>query len=466
MLQVPIEDVEIAPGHVFEWSVVETRMHGSAESGPAHETTTYNQAKHFAVAQDSRSTNDSVSAYVAGSFEISGPLDRGALESALLHFVRRHEVLRCTFQQLAGDLSCDALAPEDIELKTVDVGPVGSAAGIRTYLHEFFQRVDTLSWPLIIMGAVVRDDSTTVYFACDHLVTDGLSTPIAVHDIASAYAAYAGGEEPDFSEVGSYVDFSREQRSRNGTMVAEDERLDHWKGFMARGGNFFPPFPLDLGVEPGCLYPTVNETETLLPADGAAALDDQCRAVDGRLFMGLLAAVGVSLRKEGGPSVYRGLMPVNERGRGAYAHTMGWFINTMPMEFPVPEGADFADVMTGVRSAFAEMQRHADVPFVQAWRLLAPREYTALRYWPYAVNFFSYLDFRKAPGAEQHAARNAKKHLWASRSNGICFWFHRNDAGLHMNSIYVDTPQARNTKSALGATLEQTLSNLAEAGTF
>ncbi|MEV0599667.1 condensation domain-containing protein [Streptomyces sp. NPDC050315] len=458
--------MEIAPGHVFEWSVVETKMHGSPEPAPPREATTYNQAKHFAVAHDAHSTNDSVAAYVAGSFEISGPLDQGALESALLHFVRRHEVLRCTFQQLAGDLSCDALAPEDIELKTVDVGPVGSAAGIRAYLHEFFQRVDTLSWPLINMGAVVRDDSTTVYFACDHLVTDGLSTPIAVHDIASAYAAYARGEEPDFSEVGSYVDFSREQRSRSGDMVVEDARLDHWKGFMARGGNFFPPFPLDLGVEPGCLYPTVNETETLLSADGAAALDDQCRAVDGRLFMGLLAAVGVSLRKEGGPSVYRGLMPVNERGRGVYANTMGWFINTMPMEFPVPEGAEFADVMAGVRSAFAEMQRHADVPFVQAWRLLAPREYTALRYWPYAVNFFSYLDFRKAPGAEQHAARNARKHLWASRSNGICFWFHRNDTGLHMNSIYVDTPQARVTKSSLGGTLEQTLKNMADSGTF
>ncbi|POX39531.1 hypothetical protein C3486_17950 [Streptomyces sp. Ru73] len=466
MLQVPIEDVEIAPGHVFEWSVETARMRAAADPSQPRDATTYNQAKHFAVAHETRDDDDAVSAYVAGTFEISGPVDRAALEAALLYFVRRHEVLRCTFQQLSGDLSCDALAPEDIELKCVDAGPAGSADEVRDYLHRFFRRVDTLSWPLIIMGAVVRDESTTVFFACDHLVTDGLSTPIAVNDIATAYAAYARGEEPDLPEAGSYLDFSREQRRINESLDAEDRRLDHWKEFIARGDCFFPPFPLDLGVEPGRLYPTVNVTETLLQAGETDELAARCEAAGGRLFMGVLAAVGVSLRKEGGPDVYRGLMPVNERGRGPLAHTMGWFINTMPIEFPVSEDQGFADVMAGVRGAFAEMQRHADVPFVKAWHLLAPGDYTALRYWPYAVNFFSYLDFRKSPGAEHHVARNAQKHLWVSRSNGICFWFHRNEAGLHMNAIYVDTPQARETAAGLGGTLARTLTNMRTAGTF
>ncbi|GAA0458416.1 MULTISPECIES: condensation domain-containing protein [Streptomyces] len=465
MLQVPIGDVEIAPGHVFEWSVVSARMR-AADPSPPNETTTYNQAKHFAVAHETQGDDDAVCAYVAGTFEIAGPVDRAALEAALLYFVRRHEVLRCTFQQLSGDLSCDALTPEDIELKCIDAGSAGSAEEVRAYLHRFFQRVDTLSWPLITMGAVVRDDSTTVYFACDHLVTDGLSTPIAVNDIATAYEAYARGEEPDLPEVGSYLEFSRAQRDATGAMDADDERLDHWKEFIARGDCFFPPFPLDLGVEPGRLYPTVNVTETLLQDREADELAARCEAAGGRLFMGVLAAVGVALRKEGGPDVYRGLMPVNERGRSAYAHTMGWFINTMPIEFSVAEDRDFPDVMSGVRDAFTEMQRHADVPFVKAWHLLAPGDYTALRYWPYAVNFFSYLDFRKSPGARQHVARNAKKHLWVSRSNGICFWFHRNDAGLHMNAIHVDTPQARHAKAALGTTLTHTLANMRTAGTF
>ncbi len=235
---------------------------------------------------------------------------------------------------------------------------------------------------------------------------------------------------------------------------------------MTRGGAFFPPFPLDLGVEPGRMYPTVNETGMLLGSGEAEALEARCRAADGRLFMGLLAAVGVALRKEGGPDVYRGFMPVSERDRGPYAHTMGWFINTMPIEFSVAEGETFTEVVDNVRVAVAEMRRHADVPFVKVWHLLAPVEYSALRYWPYAVNFFSYLDFRKSPGSRNHAAWKARKRIWASRGNGMSFWFHRNDAGLYMNSIFVDTTQARRTKSALGRTLTRTLESMARSGTF
>ncbi|MEW2035044.1 condensation domain-containing protein [Streptomyces roseifaciens] len=466
MIQVSVEDVEIAPGHVFEWAVVSAKMVGSAGSLRPGAATTYNQAKHFAVAQDAHRANDTVCAYVAGTFDLPGPVDRDALGSAMLHFVRRHEVLRCSFQQLVGEVSCDVLGPDDVELKEHDMGFVGSADGVREHLHRTFQEVDPLSWPLIRMGAVVRDDSATVWFACDHLVTDGLSTPIAVHDIAAAYEAFANGRTPDLPETGSYVDFSREQRRRNVSLDADDARLDHWKTFMAGGDSFFPRFPLELGAEPGRMYPAVNETDRLLAADEIEKLETTCRAVGGRLFMGLLAAVGVSLRREGGPDVYRGIMPVSERGRGPYAHTMGWFINTMPIAFSVAEDQDFAAVMANVRAASAEMQQHADVPFVKAWQLLAPVEYTKIRYWPYAVNFFSYLDFRRSPGARHHVPRQARKHVWLSRTNGFCFWLHRTDTGLYMNSIYLGTPEARRTVSGLRRTLTRTLENMTGSGEF
>ncbi|GAA0421394.1 condensation domain-containing protein [Streptomyces luteireticuli] len=466
MFQVPIEETEIAPGRVFVWNLVSTRTNRPAGPvPPPREATTYNQVRHFTVARDARDTDDAFSSYVAGTFEIPGQVDLRALESALLHVVRRHEVLRCTFGELAGDVSCGPLDPDAVGLSIAEVGHIESPARIRSYLHEFFRGIDTLSWPLIGMGAVVRDDSTTVFFSCDHLVSDGLSTPIAVHDIATVYAALARGRRPDLPEVGSYLGYSREQRRRYREMDADDGRLDHWKGFMERNGDFFPPFPLDLGLEPGRLYPTVNELDPLLSADGTEALEARCRKAEGRLFMGLLAAVGVSLRKEGGPDVYRGLMPVNERGRGAYAHTMGWFINTLPVEFPVGEGRGLDETMAGVSAGLDEMWRHVDVPFVKAWSLLAP-EHFSLRTWPFAVNFFSYLDFRKVPGARHHSAWRARKHIWSSRTNGICFWFHRNDTGLYMNSIYADTAEARRTKAALGRTLVRTMENMAHHGTF
>ncbi|MDG9709508.1 condensation domain-containing protein [Streptomyces sp. DH10] len=463
MLQVPVEDLDVAPGHAIEWKLKANKARvGTPQQ---HQDTTYNQVKHFTAAQESCRVNDPIVAYVGGTFEIEGLVDLQALEAALLHLVRRHEVLRCTFQQIAGDLSCDVLRAEDVTLERFDRGTLETPGETRKYLHRFFQQVDPLSWPLIVMGAVQRPASTTVYFACDHLVSDGLSTPIAVHDIATAYSAIVRGRHPALPEVGSYLSFSREQRRQNAAMDADDRRLDYWKSFMARNGGFFPPFPLDLGLQPHRFYPTVNETTQLLESPQVEAMEAHCRAANGRLFMGLLAAVGVSLRKEGGPQTYRTFMPVSERNHRAHAHTMGWFINTMPLEFSVAPAQNFTQVLANARQAVSDMQRHIDVPFVQAWRLLAP-EHFSTRSWPIAGNFFSYLDFRKAPGAHHHHTWRARKHIWASHSNGICFWLHRADTGLYINCIFADTPQARQTKAAFTRTLKRTTMNIVSLGTF
>ncbi|MFD0381642.1 condensation domain-containing protein [Streptomyces stramineus] len=312
----------------------------------------FNQDKHFAVAQEAREVNDPLSSWIAITCELPGKLDRPALEAALLLFVRRHEVLRCEFRRLAGDLGCEVLGPDDIALECADVGISGSTAELRSYLADRFEKgIDTLSWPLLVMGAVVREHSSTVYLCFDHIVSDGMSMPNAVNDIETAYAALSRNGEAGLPAAGSYLDFGHEQRRRYLTLGADDDRLAYWKAFIARNGGFFPKFPLELGVEPGRTYPTVNESEKLLDDHEVGVLETRCRDAGGRLFMGLLAALAVSLRRSGGPGDYRCLMPVSERGRGSWTHSMGWFVNTMPLEFSVAEDKDFPEVLAGVRAA-------------------------------------------------------------------------------------------------------------------
>ncbi|MEE1783235.1 condensation domain-containing protein [Streptomyces sp. SP17BM10] len=441
MLQISVEDSEIDPGEAHRWHLVSL----TGDGGPApRRTTGYNQAKHFTVAQHAQSIDEPIRSYVAASFDLPGRVDLDALEGAFLHLVRRHEVLRAVYQPLGGDLGCEVLTPDEVALKHDYVGPLETPAEVTGHLHEAFREVDTLAWPLITMGAVVRPESTTVWFSCDHLVTDGLSSAIAVNDIATAYRGLAQEQEP-----GSYLEFSRTQRRANRAMNADDARLDYWRDFRDRNDGLFPRFPLDLGVRPGRLYAPLASTERLLTARQTEEFGAACRARGGRLSMGLLAGVALALRQLGGPAEYRGLVPVNERGRGVYAESMGWFINTLPIEFPVGERAGFADVLTAAQDAYGRAQAHAGVHFVKAWRLLAPAEYARLHYWPHAVNFFSYIDFRRLPGADLHAAQRARLHVWVSGCNGLLHWLHRTDDGLFVNTIHVDTPLARETNRAL-----------------
>ncbi|KOV11449.1 hypothetical protein ADK60_35395 [Streptomyces sp. XY431] len=460
MLQISVEDSEIGPGEAHRWHLVPL----TGAEGPApRRMTGYNQAKHFTVAQYAQSVDDPIRSYVAASFELTGQVDLDALAAALLHLVQRHEVLRAIYQPLAGDLGCEVLTPDEVALKHVYGGPLETPAQVTRHLQEAFQEVDTLSWPLITMGAVVRAESTTVWFSCDHLVTDGLSSAIAINDINTAYRNLTSAAEPTpptdpavpaatpgtARQPGSYLEFSRTQRRANRAMRADDARLDHWRAFRDRNGGLFPPFPLDLGVRPGQLYAPVASTERLLTTHQVEEFGTVCRELGGRLSMGLLAGLALALRQLGGPAVYRGLMPFNERGRGDYAESMGWFINTLPIEFPVGSGAGLGDVLADAQDAYAQVQAHSAVHFVKAWKLLAPVEYASLRYWPYAVNFFSYIDCRRLPGADRHVAQQARMHVWVSGCNGILHWLHRTDEGLFVNTIHADTPQAQAVNRAL-----------------
>ncbi|GLU48981.1 condensation domain-containing protein [Nocardiopsis ansamitocini] len=465
MRQIPIEELDIAPGYAVEWSVVSPTRGGAAEPTQTPPVASYIQEQHFALAQYLEGEEISCPSYIGGSFEIRGRLDRDALGAALLHFVRRHEVLRCVFRTTDDGPAIELLAPEEIKVDLVEVGQLASTADVRSYVHRFLQGTHTLRGPWFVMGAMIRDESTTVYFACDHLVTDGVSTPVVVEDISTAYEAFSRGEEVVLPEVGSYLDFAVQERDRGRSLTPDDSRLDYWKGFTARNGGMFPRFPLDLGVEPGVMYPVINETYPLLGGHDADAMELRCREAGSELAAGVLAAVAVTLRKEGGPEVYRGLMPVSRRGRGKYANSMGWFVNTLPVEFSVAGEKDFAETIGAVRTALVAMLKSANVPFPKVFDLM-PSQHAGPQGWPFPINFFSYLDFGKTPGAGSQVARKACGHIWGSHSNGIFFWFYRNDTGLYLNAAFPDTPQARRTAKEFLGTLGTTMDNIIGNGTF
>ncbi|MFI5619826.1 condensation domain-containing protein [Streptomyces sp. NPDC051567] len=466
MRQFPLEMHEVTPGRVVEWRLRSTAEQAGERVDAAGRRASFNQDKHFTVAEESRAADDPAASWLAVTFEVAGALDEAALAQSLLSFVGRHEVLRCAFRRLAGELACEPLAPGELALDSEEVGAFDSSELLRGFLVERFKRsIDTLSWPLFTMGAVVRADSATVYLAFDHIVCDGMSMPIVVHEVLTSYEALCRGEECVLAPAPSYLDFADEQRRRYLSIDAGDARLDYWKTFIARNGAFFPRFPLDLGVEPDRMYPIVNEASLLLDAAEADVFEKTCLAAGGKPFMGVLAAVAVCLREAGGPGVYRGFMPVSERGRGTWADSVGWFVNTMPIEFDASPGRDFAQVMAAVREGFAEMIGHIDVPFVRAWELLAPEEFAA-RSWPYPVNFFSYIDMRKCRGAERHEEWRPASHVWSARANGACSWFQRDTDGLHMNSIYVDTPAARRTMGDFLEALRRTVQEITRSGGF
>lgn len=455
MIQLPAEEAEIDPGHAHTWQL------SFPEAAPApRRPTSYNQAVRLAAARSAHTENRPATFAIACSFDLPGPLDLPSLEAALLHLAHRHEALRTRCCPTAWGVSIHVCAPEEAHLDHVEAGPLTSRASARAHLHRLLQQVNPVTGPLVAMGAVVREKSATVHVVYDHLVADVLSAPITVADLTGAYEALTHGRRPDPTPAGSFLDFAREERTYNRLLRAQHEPLRHWRDFVGRGTRFLPAFPLDLGVQDGHQYPSVNRAHDLLPEDLTQRLEAACRTSGGTLLTGLLAAAATSLRDEGGPTAYRALMPINRRGPDRYSRSIGWFVNAVPIEVPAPPRAPFATLMAGARKGYEAGRRQAAVHSARAQELLGHADETATDSRP--VTFFSYLDFRTAPGAEHPSTRTARVHLSYPASDATFFWFHRSHDGLHLNTLHADTPRARHTVSSLVRRLTRTLHTITD----
>lgn len=463
MLQQPLAELDVSPGVVVEWSL--SRKGARSES---RHSTSYNQYKHYTSATEDSGSPDTPKSWIATTFELPGPPDREALAASLRNLVSRHEILRCDFDRAGsdGDLTCAVMDDEDIVLTSHEVGDIDHTTAPCDYMFSLFcSHLEQIEWPLIVFGTVERSQSTTVFVACDHLVSDGGSVPIIVRDISVAYEAESRQRAIELPDVESYVDFSERQRKEYDSVAFDDPRLASWRRFMERNDGFFPRFPLDLGIKNDLtMYPTQNRTDEILDSDSSDALEKFCRERRLRTSAALLAALGIALRDCGGPDQYRVFLPVNERGRHAgQANAMGWYVNTVPVEFSVARELRVDDIVAAADEAISEAISNAQVPFVKAWYTLAP-ELAELPAWPYAVNFFSYIDFRKAVGGNDPIVAAARMHVWSSTSNGICHWFHRNGSGIHVNTIRVDTREGNATeRTVIGLVKRNLLGLLLEA---
>ncbi|WP_431727248.1 condensation domain-containing protein [Verrucosispora sp. TAA-831] len=457
--QIPLSDLDLTPGHIHEWRLRAPETLDPVTLGT--KAASFNQEKHFMAAVSARREHASEDYWVAMTFQIPGQVDLTTLEAALHRFVERHEVLRCGFEHLVGGLRCDVMSPADIVLEHTDVGERTAAAALSHLETTFNETINTLTWPLFRMGVVVGGDHSTVFLAFDHIVCDGISLTVAVDDIQRSYAALAAGEQLPTEPAGSYLDFAESQRGRYSGIAADGPELAYWRSFIDESGGLFPPIPLDLGVEPGRMYPARNLTVRLLDDEDATAFEHLCAQHGGKLFMGLLAAVGIALRRVSGATTYHGFLPISERRDPRWRESFGWFVNTMPITFPISESLSFPEILDSVRTGFHSLIRHVDVPFVKAWELLAP-QYYHLRTWPFPVNFFSFIDYRKMPNASEYDVWRPTTIPQASHTNTGNMWFYRNSSGIHLNRIIADTPQCRQAMSDYQHAIADTLTELTE----
>jgi len=308
--------------------------------------------------------------------KISGGLAAAALERALAEVVRRHEVLRTTFE-MAGEPVQVVASGLEMRLPAVDLsglpGPAASAAGelARLAREQAGHRFDLDSGLLLRATLVVLGEREHVLLlTLHHIVTDDWSMGVLVREVVSAYAAYSEGRPSPLPELAiQYADFAHWQRQRFSGEALEEE-LNYWRAELAD----LPP-PLELPTDRP--RPAVRTTrganlswrfrDALLPALQALG-----RSQGATLFMTLLTAFEVLLARYTGRDDISVGSPIAGRNQAQLEPLIGCFVNTLVLRARLAGDPDFLTALGRLQEVTLGAFTHQDLPFEKLIAELQP----------------------------------------------------------------------------------------------
>jgi amino acid adenylation domain-containing protein/non-ribosomal peptide synthase protein (TIGR01720 family) len=308
---------------------------------------------------------------------LQGRLDIDVLRRVLVEIVRRHEILRTTFIALDGQpmqlvTPFEASGADPLPLPVTDLSHLPDdqreAEMYRLATWEAQRPFDLRAGPLV-RAALLRltDDDHLALLTLHHIIADGWSMGVLLHELATLYAAFVAGRPaplPDLPiQYADYAVWQRETLARSaGDGVSPlDRQLAYWRERLADA-----PAALDLPTDrprPPVQSSRGASCSARLPQALAERLRALGRQAGATLFMTLEAAFAVLLRRYSGQEEVCIGTPVAGRSRPELEGLIGCFINTLVLRHDLRGSPTFREVLERTRATALEAFAHQEAPF-------------------------------------------------------------------------------------------------------
>ncbi|MDE2031456.1 MAG: amino acid adenylation domain-containing protein, partial [Pseudomonas sp.] len=310
--------------------------------------------------------------HVPTALRLRGALDVPALQRSFDALLERHEVLRTVFVDGPEGPLQVAHACLSLPVTTVVLEAVPDAAALKALIDtEITALFDLQQGPLLRVKLLqLAPDDHVLVLTQHHIICDGASAQIMVHDLVKLYAAHSTGQAPDLQALPiQYADYAIWQRK---WMEAGElaRQLGYWTERLGDGGEVLP-LPADRA------RPAVQSYRgARLDLAIDAGLTERLKRVAQRegctLFMLLLASFQVLLHRYSGQSDIRVGVPVANRNRLETEGLIGFFVNTQVLDARIQGAMPFDQLLAQVKQASLGAQAHQDLPFEQLVQALAP----------------------------------------------------------------------------------------------
>ncbi|HJP77979.1 MAG TPA: amino acid adenylation domain-containing protein, partial [Pseudonocardiaceae bacterium] len=299
---------------------------------------------------------------------LTGPIDVDALRAAVAALVRRHAVLRTTFQTVDGVARQVVAGRAEVPVRVLDLPGASDALMDEVLAEELRTPFDLRTGPLSRFLLLRRSELDHVLVLCQHhIITDGASVRVLVEELIECYAAALRGEQARLPELDvQYADFAVWEQGR----PVDGADLAYWRDTLA--GLDVLELPTD---RPRPAQRTVNGAicRRDLTGEMVTALAALGQEHDATLFMVLTAAVQVLLARYANQSDVAVGTAVSGRDRAELERVAGFFVNTLVLRSAVDRERSFQEFLGEVRETVLGAFAHGGVPFDKLVEELRPR---------------------------------------------------------------------------------------------
>jgi amino acid adenylation domain-containing protein len=309
---------------------------------------------------------DSDAYNVPATMRMRGRVDEAALERALMEILRRHEVLRTTYQADGGRGRAVVQPVPAKMLEVVDARALSQAEREERIARDAMaqkRRAFDLTREIPVRAELLRfaEDDRVLLLTVHHIAWDGVSQAIISREFGALYRAYARGEEPRLPEPQyQYEDYAAWQREVIDGDLAE-EQLAYWKKELEGTP---PRIELPVDKQPAAEGPRRGGRLGFeIPRDVVDAMERTAKARGATLFMGLVAAFEVLIQRYASQSDFAVATSSANRTPKETEAMVGFFVNTLLLRARLGGDPTVEQLLKQTRESVLGAQSHADVPF-------------------------------------------------------------------------------------------------------
>lgn len=326
--------------------------------------------------------NDNFSYNIPTALHLRGELDISVLTQAVNEVIRRHEILRTTFEIYDGQAT-QKIAPElriDIAIQNLSQLPEANRAAeiICRARQDGAHTFDLSKGPLLRVNLLsLGAQEYVLLFTLHHIIFDGWSAAILVEEFATFYRALLENRSATLPSLPlQYADFAYWQRQ-----WLQGERLEKHLAYWRKQLEGVPALlelPTDhprpsLQSGRGGLYPFH------VPKDVVVRLHALSRQQGVTLFVTLLSAFNVLLHRYSGQNDFCVGSAVANRSHPELEALIGLFANMLVLRADLSGNPRFTEFLSRMHAVSLGAQQHQDLPFEKLVEELKPprdRSYT------------------------------------------------------------------------------------------